>query len=237
MTVADDVFHAFPNSADMIRALAGEIVSRLTDGVSARGAASLVVSGGTTPGDLFDSLSTQSVPWDKVWITLSDERWVAPDRDESNERLVRTRLLKGAAAAAKLVPLKTTDASPDAAKAKVDTAISAMPRPFDVVLLGMGDDGHTASLFPRAAGLGTALDATRPDLVQAVHAEHASATSDRISLTLRAILDSKLVVLLVRGDAKRDAYRKAAAGTDALEAPVRAVLHQSQTPVRVYWSP
>ena len=135
------------------------------------------------------------------------------------------------------MPLKTADASPDAAEASVNAAIAAMPRPFDVVVLGMGDDGHTASLFPHAAGLASALDVIEPDLVRAVHAENAPATGARMSLTLRAILDSELIALLIRGDAKRNAYRKAAAGTDVLEAPVRAVLNQTQTPVKVFWAP
>jgi 6-phosphogluconolactonase len=195
------------------------------------------VSGGTTPGILFDALSVRSAPWDRVFVTLSDERWIAPDEDGSNEKLVRTRLLRNAAGGAKLVPLKTPDSSPIPAEANVDAAISAMPRPFDVMLLGMGDDGHTASLFPHSAGLDAALDVERPNLVQAIHADTAVATGERITLTLRAILDSKLIVILIRGDEKLTTYRKATAGTDTYEMPVRAVLNQTETPVRVYWSP
>jgi 6-phosphogluconolactonase len=235
--MAAAVLHSFANPDEMVDALAGEIVSRLRAGVAERGTASLVVSGGSTPGALFDALSAQSAPWERIWITLSDERWIAPDRDGSNEKLVRTRLIRGMAAKACLVPLKTPDASPEDAAAKVGAALAAMPRPFDVVLLGMGDDGHTASLFPHATGLEAALDTTRPDLVQAMHASDAATTGERLSLTLRAILDSRLIVLLIRGEAKAAAYRNAAAGTDVLEAPVRAVLHQSQTPVQVFWSP
>jgi 6-phosphogluconolactonase len=230
-------FLEFQNAETMIRALADEIVSRLYEGVASRGAASLVVSGGTTPGALFDELSARAAPWDRVWITLADERWIAPDQDGSNEKLVRTRLLTGMAAGANLVALKTADASPKAAEARVNALVAAIPQPFDFMLLGMGDDGHTASLFPHAAGLETALDTKRPNLVQAIHADAAAATGERLSLTLRAILDSRLIAILIRGDAKLAAYRKAAAGTDVLEAPVRALLNQSETPVRVYWSP
>jgi len=235
--MTDDTLLRFPNADDMVRALSDETVSRLTASVSSRGAASLAVSGGTTPGILFDALSMRSAPWDKVSVTLSDERWIAPDRDGSNEKLVRTRLLRNAASAATLVPLKTPDASPAAAEAKVDATISAMPRPFDVMLLGMGDDGHTASLFPHSAGLDAALDLAKPNLVQAIHADTAVATGERMTFTLRAILGSKLIVILIRGDEKLATYRKAAAGTDIHEMPVRAVLNQTQAPVRVYWSP
>src|SRR5579862_6284412 len=104
--MTDDILHSFPNADDMVRALADEIVSRLTESVSSRGAASLAVSGGTTPGILFDALSARNAPWDKVSVTLSEERWIAPDQDSSNEKLVRTRLLQNAASDAKLVPLK-----------------------------------------------------------------------------------------------------------------------------------
>lgn len=235
--MTDNQLHSFQNADDMVRALSDEIVSRLTASVSSRGAASLAVSGGTTPGVLFDALSVQNAPWDKVFVTLSDERWIAPNQDGSNEKLVRTRLLQNLASGAKLVPLKTLDASPDAAEAKVDAAIAAMPRPFDIMLLGMGDDGHTASLYPHAAGLDAALDLAKPNLVQAIHADSAVATGKRMTFTLRAILDSKLIVILIRGEEKLATYRKAAAGTDTHEMPVRAVLHQTQAPVQVYWSP
>jgi 6-phosphogluconolactonase len=239
MVAADDRVRAFPNADDMIHTLADEIVTRVDAGVASRGAASLVVSGGTTPAPLFDLLSTRAAPWEKVWITLSDERWLAPDQDGSNEKLVRTRLLRDAAAGAKLVPLKTADPSPRAAEAKVDAAIAAMPRPFDIVLLGMGDDGHTASLFPHATGLEAALDTAKPELVRAIHTDEAAAvaTGERLTLTLRAIQDSRLVVLLIRGAAKRDTYQSAAAGSNVLDAPVRAVLHQTRVPVQVCWAP
>jgi 6-phosphogluconolactonase len=231
------ILHSFPNADDMVLALSDEIVSRLTGSVSSRGMASLAVSGGTTPGVLFDALSTRNAPWEKVSVTLSDERWIAPDQDGSNEKLVRTRLLRNLASDAKLVPLKTPDTSPAAAEAKVDASISAMPRPFDVMLLGMGDDGHTASLYPHSAGLDAALDLTRPSLVQAIHADSAAATGERMTFTLRAILGSKLIVILIRGEEKLATYRNAAAGTDIHEMPVRAVLNQTGTPVWVYWSP
>jgi 6-phosphogluconolactonase len=235
--MTDNTLQSFPNADDMVRALSDEIISRLTESVSSRDVASLAVSGGTTPSILFDALSARNAPWDKVSVTLSDERWIAPDQDGSNEKLVRTRLLRNLASDAKLVPLKTADTSPAAAEAKVDAAISAMSRPFDVMLLGMGDDGHTASLYPHSAGLDAALDRARPNLVQAIHADSAAATGERMTFTLRAILDSKLIVILIRGQEKLATYRKAVSGTDIHEMPVRAVLNQTQTPVQVYWSP
>jgi 6-phosphogluconolactonase len=227
----------FDDAAGLTGALADHIVARLSDGVRRHDAASFVASGGTTPGVLFDALATREAPWHRIVITTTDERWVSPDDDRSNEKLVRTHLIKNRAASAKLVPLMTRHASPAEAEAEVDRAVAAMPRPFDVTLLGMGTDGHIASLFPGAKELGAALDSHSPALVRAMTPPDFAKTGARMSLTLRAILASRLIVVLIRGEEKMNTYRLAMAGTDALEMPVRAVLHQTAVPVEVYWSP
>jgi 6-phosphogluconolactonase len=232
-----DRLRQFPDAKTMVSALADEIVARLKNGVAQRGKASMAVSGGTTPGILFDVLNQRDAPWDKIWITLSDERWIAPDQDGSNEHLARTRLLRGKAAAAHFVGLKTDDATPDAGAARANVAIAALPRPFDVMLLGMGDDGHTASLYPNAPELKAALDTSAPALVHAVHAQNAAATGDRMTLTLRALLDSRWIALLVKGDAKMKTYRAAESGDAVAQMPVRAILDQTAVPVDVFWSP
>jgi 6-phosphogluconolactonase len=232
-----DRLRQFPDAKTMVSALADEIVARLKNAVAQRGKACMAVSGGTTPGALFDVLSQRDTPWDKVWITLSDERWIAPDQDGSNEHLVRTRLLRGKAAAAHFVRLKTDDATPDAGAAKANAAIAALPRPFDVMLLGMGDDGHTASLYPHAPELKAALDTNAPALVHAVHAQNAAATGDRMTLTLRTLLDSRWIALLIKGDAKMKTYRAAENGGAAAQMPVRAILGQTAVPVDVFWAP
>ena len=227
----------FDDAESMTAALADKIVARLADGVRRRDAASLVVSGGTTPGILFDALATLQAPWDRVFVTPTDERWVSPDDDRSNEKLVHSRLLRGQAAAAHFVPLMTRHASPAQAEAEIDRAVGAMPRPFDITLLGMGNDGHTASLFPGAKELAAALDLHAPALVRAITPANVATTGQRMSLSLRAVLASRLIVVLIRGDEKMTTYRRAMAGRDALEMPIRAVLHQSGTPVEVYWAP
>ncbi len=132
----------------MFEALAEKIAASLTATVARAGDASLVVSGGTTPGDLYDILARKGAPWDRVAVTLSDERWVEPTSDRSNEKLVRTRLLVGNASKAQLVPLKTKAPHAVEAEKAVHDAVFEMPRPYDVMLLGMGADGHTASLIP-----------------------------------------------------------------------------------------
>ncbi|MEI9995565.1 MAG: 6-phosphogluconolactonase [Rhizomicrobium sp.] len=230
------VFCGFRNADDLHAVLAGEIAARLGSGVAQSGRASFVVSGGTTPGPLYDMLSARAVPWTDVTVTLSDERWVDPTSERSNEHLIRTRLLVGAAAQAQFVPLKTMHLHAAEAEPHADSALSAMPRPFDVVLLGMGDDGHTASLIPGSVGLARALDTTDAALARAVDPPRSSAMGERMTLTLRALLDARWIALLIRGQAKLDAYRHALAGHDVDEAPVRAVLHQAAVPVSVFWS-
>jgi len=232
-----DRLREFPDATAMVSSLSDEIVARLNAAIAEHGRASMAVSGGTTPGALFDALAERDAPWDKVWITLSDERWIAPDQNGSNEHLARSRLLRGKAAAAHFVGLKNEAPTPDAGTSKTEAAIAVFPRPFDVMLLGMGDDGHTASLYPHAPELKAALDTKAAALVHAVHAQNAAATGDRMTLTLRALLDSRWIVLLIKGAEKMQTYRAAEAEGDIAQMPVRAILSQSAVPVDVYWAP
>ena len=229
-------FLRFDSADEMNRALAAEIASRLAAGAGRNSRASLVASGGTTPGDLYDILSGEDAPWANVSVTLSDERWVDPTSPRSNEHLLRTRLLRHKAAAAHLVPLKTEAGHADAAEAEVGAALAQMPRPFDVMLLGMGNDLHTASLVPGSEGLARALDRNDPALVRAIRPPEDTNMGERMTMTLRAILDARWIALLIRGEAKLQAYQKALAGHDVLSAPVRAVLQQRAVSVSVYWS-
>jgi 6-phosphogluconolactonase len=227
----------FDDQESLFAALAMEITVRLTDAVAAHDRASLVATGGTTPGPLYDALSAEPAPWDRVEITLTDERWVPPDSEDSNEGLVRRRLLRDRAAAAELIGLKTLDAIPADAEAKVNHALASMVRPFDVVILGMGDDGHIASLFPHAPELTRALEAGPDELVCAVNRPEAAGAAARLSMTLPAILGSRWICLLIEGQAKLDVVRQARALRDPLALPVSAVLDQSAVPVEVWWAP
>jgi 6-phosphogluconolactonase len=229
-------FQAFDSPIVLFEALADAIVERLSAAISARGRASLVACGGTTPGDLYDVLSQRALAWANVTVTLSDERWVAPSLERSNEHLLRSRLLRARAASASFVALKTGHARAVEAESEVHERIAAVARPFDVVLLGMGNDGHTASLIPGAAGVARALDVSDPALARAIVPASETAMGERMSLTLRALLDSAWICLLIRGADKRAAYERALGGTDIREAPARGVLRQDRVPVEVYWA-
>ncbi|HXQ10365.1 MAG TPA: 6-phosphogluconolactonase [Caulobacteraceae bacterium] len=233
--MADDD-RLFDDMASLSAALALEITTRLADAVAARGRASLVATGGTTPGPLYDALASEPAPWEQVEVTLTDERWVGPASAESNESLVRRRLLVDRAAAAAFVPLKSSDATARDAEIAVDAALKAMPRPFDVLILGMGDDGHICSLFPHAPELRIAADPAAA-LVCAVKRPGAAGAAKRLSMTLPAVLGSRWIALLIEGKHKLDVVAEAREPGSIAELPVRAVLGQSETPVEVWWAP
>ena len=227
--------HRFPNDIALVHALAGEIRVDLEEAIAARGTASLVVSGGRTPISLFHSLSAEPIDWSRIGITLADERWIATDAVSSNERLVRENLLTGPAAKAHFIGLKNPSTRVEDGLAWAWQALSRIGRPFDVVVLGMGDDGHTASLFPNSPRVSQALDASAPAACVAMTAP--VAPQERISLNMAALLDARRIVLHITGAGKWEIYKKACAAGPVSEFPVRGVLHQQQVPVDVFWSP
>jgi 6-phosphogluconolactonase len=227
--------HRFPDMAALALALSGEIRVDLSEAIAARGHASLVVSGGRTPGPLVAQLCREELEWNKVWMGLTDERWVDAADAESNERLVRSALLQDRAGAAHFVGLKNTAATPEAGADWAWRAMKRLPRPYDVVLLGIGDDGHFASLVPNSLGLMKALDATSAPSCVAMHS--LKAPHPRITQNLSALLDSRRIIILIRGDTKWAVYQRAKQSGPMTELPIRAVLAQQQVPVDVFWSP
>lgn len=227
--------HRFPDSTALAHALSGEIKVDLDEAIQVRGVASLVVSGGRTPVKLFEQLRTEKLEWQHVWVTLADERWVETSNVASNERLIREHLLSGPATSARFVGLKNPAPTPEAGADWAWRALSRVPHPFDVIVLGMGNDGHTASLFPGSLALARALDAGAPKGCVAVNA--LTAPHARVSLNLAALLDARRIIVHIEGDTKWQVYQKARAGGSASELPIRAVLQQQEVPVDVYWSP
>lgn len=225
----------YPDLATLSRELAGQIAKALTAAIAARGAASLVVSGGRSPVTLFEILRAEPLDWQRVCIALADERWVPPQDAQSNERLVRDVLLQDRAAAARFIGLKNAAPTPDLGAVAAWETFARVPRPFDTLVLGMGDDGHTASLFPRSPNLPSALNTGAA--AGCVGMWSPEPPQPRLSLNLTALLDSRRVVLLIAGAAKWRTYSAASGPGPVEEMPVRAVLRQKRTPVDVMWSP
>jgi 6-phosphogluconolactonase len=224
----------FDNGEQLASTLAQSIADDLRTAIAARGAASLVVSGGRTPAQMFAALALHALPWNKVWVTLADERWVDAPHADSNEALVRRTLLQHHAAAAHFVALKNSAATAKEGEADAVKKISAMPRPFDVVVLGMGDDGHFASLFPQAPQLSLGLDRTNKNLCIAT--DPITAPHARMSLTLSALLASRRIVIQLAGEGKWQVYQRALQAGAEKDLPIRAVIQQTKTPVEVYFA-
>ncbi|WP_317535020.1 6-phosphogluconolactonase [Nitrosomonas sp. Is37] len=187
---------------------------------------SLVVPGGQTPRDYLPALARQALPWERVYITLSDERWVETQADASNERLVRNYFLKDQAEKAHFIGLKTSHAHSSEALTTVHERLCQLPRPFNLTVLGLGQDGHIASLFP-----GMILDQDTPYLCQAV--EPPLAPSLRISLTLPALASSCHIALVVTGIAKRQLLDRLIKNPDPL-IPFVQLMQQCQSPITVF---
>lgn len=228
-------FTEYPSTDILNLSLAQNISQKLAQAIDKKGQASLVVSGGQTPIGLFSILSQQTLDWNKVAITLADERWVDVTSEQSNENLIRRYLLTKSAARAKFISLKNDYPTADQGEKQTTEALSSILRPFDVVLLGMGEDGHTASLFPKSRELYTALDMHSKRLCIAITS--LDSFYSRITMTLPTLLHSKYIYLHFVGEKKYKTYKKAQQEADVNEMPVRAILDQIITPVEVVWAP
>jgi 6-phosphogluconolactonase len=227
----------FTDAQALAAALAARVADDLRGAIAARGHALLAVSGGSTPKHFFAQLSRAELDWNKVSVTLVDERWAPETSERSNARLVKAALLTHQAAAARFVPLYQAEAAtPEAGLVALRTRLGELPTRFDAVILGMGNDGHTASFFPGADRLAEALDLNGNARVLPINA--AGAGEPRITFTLPALLDTAALYLHIEGEAKRELLDAAKLGQgEAAEYPIRAVLTQTRVPLTVYWCP
>ena len=226
-------WNGFAGRQDLAAALAGNVAARLTKAIDERGGGLLAVSGGTTPAKFFAALSAIPIAWNKVTVTLVDERFVPASSPRSNAGLVAANLLQNAAAAAHFVPMYHEAASIETAAASDDMALKALAWPLDVVVLGMGGDGHTASFFPDADNLSDLLDPASRRIVLPVHAP--SGGEPRLTLSMARIIAAGFIALHIEGEDKRTAFENAM-GPGAKK-PIRKVLEAAPIPVEVFWAP
>lgn len=224
----------YPNSQLLIEDLAAYIVKDLKQAIDKKGHASIAVSGGKTPIPLFKLLSQQDLDWHNVFITLVDDRWVDDTDDASNEKLVLTYLLQNKAKLANFVGLKNSCDNPFDGAEITDKILNKIPMPLDVLILGMGEDGHTASLFPGAANLRAGLDMKSGRKV--VGMTPLTAPLDRITLTLPTILDSQNIYLHLVGESKMQVLQQAEKGDGINQMPIRAILQQNKVNVIGFWT-
>jgi 6-phosphogluconolactonase len=225
----------YADRAELAKALAESVAENLRAGLAERGKASLAVSGGSTPAKFFAQLGKKKdIDWDSVIVTLVDERWVAETSDRSNAGLVNEKMLQGPAATAKFVPLYTGGDEPDAAGIGRTLAnLDTVPSPFDAVILGMGNDGHTASFFPG----GDTLEAALTGSADALAIRAPGAGEPRVTLSLLRLLKTRALYLHIEGEEKAETLKRALEGGPVEEMPVRAVLRQEAVPLTIVWSP
>jgi 6-phosphogluconolactonase len=213
--------HHFANRQELADGLASAVAAALSRVISEKGHAVLAVSGGTTPALFFDCLSQSDISWNKVTVTLVDERQVGEDSPRSNARLAKMSLLRNNAAKAKFVPLFQNTAA-------------ASKLHLDVAVLGMGEDGHTASFFPEGDNLEKAINPEGDCALFTMEAPGAG--ESRLTYALPKLIAASRLFLHIEGEKKRKVLEEALAGHDQMAMPIRAVL-QSPTPLHLYWCP
>ncbi|WP_158291596.1 6-phosphogluconolactonase [Marinicauda algicola] len=232
-------FTAHADARTMTAQVRQSVTEALAAALRERGRASLAVSGGSTPKALYEALSAAPLDWASVTVVLVDERWVDPGLAGSNETFVRKTLLQGPAAAARFVGLKTPDPTPQAGRDEAERRVAAVPRPFDLAILGLGPDGHTASWFPHAAGLQEAIAARGP-LTAAITARQSEVTgpfTERLTLTRAALADARRLILLIKGEDKRRAFETAQGPGRVEDMPVRALIRDERARLETHWCP
>lgn len=220
------------NAEQLAGELAVSVANALRLAVEARGVASLVVSGGRSPIAFFERLARQELDWSRVVVSLADERWVPVAHADSNEGLVRRHLLRGTAAKARFIGLYQPAASLEESAALAHQTLAELPQPIDALVLGMGEDGHTASLFPASRNLDLALSADCPRRCLPMHAP--SVPHQRLSMPLALLAGARLTLLAVQGRNKLATLRQALAAEGDAQMPIRAFL---RNPLEIYWCP
>ncbi|MGE7993380.1 6-phosphogluconolactonase [Pseudomonas sp. NPDC089554] len=223
--------HQLADGKALANTLALDVADRLRSAIAEKGQACLVLSGGRSPVPFLEQLSAQVLDWSKVIVSLADERWVPVEHADSNAGLLARHLFKGEAAKARFLGLYQNAASLEHAADLADLALAELP-PIDVLVLGMGDDGHTASLFPASPNLAEGLDVrgTRRCLPMLAP----SVPHQRLSMTRSLLASASFIALAVQGAGKLATLRAALAADDLTEMPIRAFLHD---PLDIYWCP
>ncbi len=226
--------HKFDKREELVEELSSRIESQLKEAILTKGKASLIVSGGSTPKPLFERLRRAPIEWDKVTIGLCDERWVPSSHEDSNESFVKRFLLQDKASKAKFAGMYVEGINADEAEGLCSKKLKDSLWPFDVMILGMGTDAHTASLFPNNERLSEAFDENRENICISIKPKTAPHT--RMSLSLGAILSSRHLYLHFEGKDKLALYEAAVGGDDRYIMPIRSVLNQNNNDIEVYFA-
>lgn len=224
----------FESREQLDEVLAENVSQILQSAIMLTGKASIAVSGGSTPKGFFKKLSNKEIDWEKVTITLADERWVDVNADASNTRLVHENLLQNKACVANFFHLKQGESLDEETLAALNLAANNTLLPLDVLILGMGEDGHTASLFPCSEQIAQGLNVTNKSALMKV--EPTTAPHQRITFSFAALKQSKHTFLHLSGASKKQVLDKALNASDIFEMPIRAFLQDDDIDTQVFWA-
>lgn len=229
----------FANRETLYETVSSALYSELNLALEKHDSAGFVVPGGRTPVAVLQRISTMALPWSKITVTLTDERWVEPLHQASNEGMVRQSLLQNSARSARFIPIYTGDETPEQAEVICSNRLAAFPWHNMICMSGMGTDGHIASLFPHNKGLERAINLQEKRICVAQTPEPLpqQAPYQRMTLTLPALLSAHKIYLVIVGKEKLETLERAEQGDDVHEMPVRGILRQAITEVQVYWAP
>jgi 6-phosphogluconolactonase len=228
----------FTDRAELVDSLYQAFVGELQQALEQHSSATILLSGGSSPAPLYRRLSSADLNWNQIHIALVDDRWVETDNAASNERLLRENLLIDKAANAVFTGMKNAHHNPFDGAAECNARYAALPLPGTLCLLGMGPDGHTASLFPHAEGLDAALDSSQHcAAISAVKSDVTGDNLERMSLTPWSILQSRRLILLITGEDKWEVYARARDAEATADQPISLFIHQDKVPLEVYWAP
>ena len=223
----------FTNREILDEQLAEQVSSLLSEAIKLKGKASIAVSGGSTPKGFFNLLSQKDIDWSVVTITLADERWVDINDEASNTRLVHENLLVNKATKAKFFHIKQGEELNAETLSDLIFAADSNFLPFDVLILGMGEDGHTASLFPCSDQIDACFSMSTASLLKV---QPKTAPHVRISFSFKSLIQSKNIFLHICGTNKKPVLENALAGDDVREMPIRGFLQHSQINTNIYWA-
>ncbi|MDH5433791.1 MAG: 6-phosphogluconolactonase [Gammaproteobacteria bacterium] len=230
--------YIFDNREPLYQAVSDRISDELISFLKGNAEASLIVPGGSTPKPVFNLLSQKELNWEKIQIIPSDERWISSDHEASNFKLIEQSLQIDQAEKARILSLKNSAETPFDGQAEIENEIKRNAKPTVVTLIGMGEDGHFASLFPESPQLKDGLNSKILNCVaiDAGKSEVAGEYRHRMSLTLNRLLKTNLVIVLITGEKKMAVVDNAIQQNDPEKLPIAAVLNQSSVPVEIYWA-
>ena len=244
MNTSDTQWHSATDRTQLANKLADKIAEQLHVAIAERGSAIIAFSGGSTPKPLFQALAQKDIDWANVVVTLVDERWVPIGHPLSNAAFLMDTLLTKLAPAPQFVPLFNISAAAMSAEQSLVSVLGdytrathssyAQPAHFDVAILGMGGDAHTASFFPDASNIKELVDANTGDFLLTCHSP--SSQVARVTWSLPMLLNSGFLALHFTGADKREVYQQALCDDDASAMPIRSIIFQNTSPLHVYYA-